>query len=508
MKLRSLRDLDNSEGTVQLHSSFNSSLVLHPAPNPSDPNDPLRWPQWKKGVSFFSVCAFAFLANFAIGGLAPAFYILSLEFNKTQTETSALLLWPILVLGIFNFFWVPLANYIGKRPVFIFACLLLCVCYIWGAVAQTFESLLWSNIIAAFAGSSTEALGAAVVNDLYFVHERANAMSWYMIAISGGNTVGPLICGFVVERLGWRWHKWIAVILVAVNWLLVVFFFPETRYDRSSIAESGASTPIDADEKTIATRERQVSELPKKTFAQELNPWSGTSKDASLLELFIRPWPLIVYPAVVYAFLAYAVTLAWVVAVNILNSFILQAPPYKWSPSINGLINIAGIIGNLIGAFAGGWCVDRYSDWRSKKNGGVFQPESRLHMMWIPTIIVMAGCLTWGYAQAESLSWVALFFSFGMIAFGLTYVPVTTMTYVSDSYLPVNADALMLVNGLKNIVAFGFLYGIVPWVTTAGPVNAFGAQAGIYVAILALAIPLVLFGAKLRHITAHWRIIL
>lgn len=44
--------------------------------------------------------------------------------------------------------------------------------YIWGAKARSFESLLWSNIVAAFAGSSTEALGAAMVNDLYFLHER------------------------------------------------------------------------------------------------------------------------------------------------------------------------------------------------------------------------------------------------------------------------------------------------------------------------------------------------
>lgn len=91
-------------------------------------------------------------------------YILSLEFDKTMTETSHLLLWPILVLGAFNFFWVPLANYFGKRPVFVFASGLLCVCYIWGAVATSFNSLLWSNIVAAFAGSSTEALGAAIVN--------------------------------------------------------------------------------------------------------------------------------------------------------------------------------------------------------------------------------------------------------------------------------------------------------------------------------------------------------
>lgn len=68
------------------------------------------------------------------------------------------------MLGIFNFFWVPVANYVGKRPVFVFANLLLTVAYTWGAAAQTFESLLWSNIVVAFAGSSTEALGAAIVN--------------------------------------------------------------------------------------------------------------------------------------------------------------------------------------------------------------------------------------------------------------------------------------------------------------------------------------------------------
>jgi hypothetical protein len=57
-----------------------------------------------------------------------------------------------------------MANYYGKRPVFIFASGLLCGCYFWGAAAKDFKSLLWSNIVAAFAGSSTEALGAAIVN--------------------------------------------------------------------------------------------------------------------------------------------------------------------------------------------------------------------------------------------------------------------------------------------------------------------------------------------------------
>ncbi|KAL2353778.1 major facilitator superfamily domain-containing protein [Cryomyces antarcticus] len=497
--MHSLKELDQTEGTVQLRSSTNTL-----------PSAPL--------------CTFTFLANYGIGGLSPAFYGLSIEFHKTQSETSALLLWPILVLGLFNFFWVPVANYFGKRPVFVFASLLLCVCYIWGACAQSFESLLWSNIVAAFAGSSTEALGAAIVSDLYFLHERGAKMGIYMNAISGGNTVGPLICGFVVQSIGWRWHKWISVIFTAVNFFVVAFFCPETRYDRDSAQNLTTSSVMSLSsdeeqgvvEKTASQGAKEVPSslasqaitVPKKTWRQEISLWSGTPTDTSLVKLFIRPFPLLVYPAVIFAFLGYAVALAWVVAINILNSFVLQAPPYNWGPSINGLINIPGLLGNIFGAFAGGWLVDGYSDWRAKRNGGVFQPETRLTLLIIPTLLVPAGCLVFGYGVQQTLNWTSLFFGYGMVAVGLTAVPTITMTYVSDCYLPVAPDALLLVNGLKNIVAFGFLYGVVPWITKSGYVNTFGTQAGVFVAIMALAIPLAIFGERIRHKTGQWRIIL
>ncbi|KAF2436447.1 MFS general substrate transporter [Tothia fuscella] len=428
MRFIALKELDKTEGTVQLREG--------------------------------NVCAFTFLTNYAIGGLAPAFPTLSQEFNKTPGETANLLLWPILVLGVFNFFWVPLANYFGKRPVFVIASRILYVSYIWGACAKSFRSLLWSNIIAAFAGSSTEALGAAMVNDLYFLHERGFFMGIYMNSISGGNTIGPLICGFVVESIGWRWHKWMAVIFTAINFLAVLFFVPETRFDRGSeFAASPESLSL-----------RPEDDIPAQKMA--------------------------------------TVILAWVVAINIWNTFVLQAPPYSWKPSINGLINIPGLLGNLAGSFTGGWMVDKYSDWRARKSHGVFQPETRLFMLIIPGFIVPVGCILFGYGVERTLNWTLLFFGYAFVALGLTAVPTIGMAYVSDSYLPVSSDALLLVNGLKNIVAFGFLYGVVPWVTKEGYVNVFGTQAGVFVAILALAIPLAFYGARLRHRTAQWRIVL
>jgi hypothetical protein len=83
------------------------------------------------------------------------------------------------------------------------------------------------------------------------------------------------------------------------------------------------------------------------------------------------------------------------------------------------------------------------------------------------------------------------------------------MAYVSDCALSVNSDTLLLVNGLKNIVAFGFLYGVVPWVEQVGYVNAFGTMVGIFVAFVGLgAVFLIVYGARLRHASAQWRLIL
>ena len=103
---------------------------------------------------------------------------------------------------------------------------------------------------------------------------------------------------------------------------------------------------------------------------------------------------------------------------------------------------------------------------------GIFEPESRLYLVAIPLVITTAGCLVFGYGVQ-------------------------------------NSDVLLLVNGLKNIVAFGFLYGVVPWVEEAGYVNAFGTMAGVFAGIVGIgAVLLVIYGATVRHTSAQWKVIL
>ncbi|KAI9813841.1 MAG: hypothetical protein M1827_003631 [Pycnora praestabilis] len=491
MVYRTLKELDITEGTVRLYESYtednarqhlgHTGILLVPQPS-KDPNDPLNWPTWKKYVAFGNICAFTFFVNYSIGGFSPAFYSISLEFRKPMATVSDLLIWPVLVLGLGNFFWVPVALYLGKRPVFVVALLVLLLSNTWAAVSRSFGSLLGSRIVAAFVGSSTEALGAAIVNDIFFLHERSTKLSFYIICLSWGNSMGPLCCGFTVSALGWRWYAWISTILTGVNFLSVFLFFPETRFDRRLDQQVDPETSIVEESKSLdkapvasaitrgsGSQSSGESLRTRKSYLQELNPWSGIARGHSFLHLFMRPFPLVLYPAVCWAFLSYSIILASVVAINILAPFILQTPPYNFSPAISGLTGIPGIIGNLVGGFMGGYFVDVYSRWRAHRNPhGTFEPESRLPLVILPWLIVPVGLLMFGYGTQDELHWAVMFVGYGFVSVGLTAGPNIGMTYVLDSYYPVAAEALLVVNGLKNVVAFGFLYGIAPWVAASG----------------------------------------
>ena len=73
-----------------------------------------------------------------------------------------------------------------------------------------------------------------------------------------------------------------------------------------------------------------------------------------------------------------------------------------------------------------------------------------------------------GFAYEQKLHWAVIYVGFGFLSVALTGTANIGMTYVMDSCFAIAPECLLLVNGLKNVVAFGFAYGAIPWSESQG----------------------------------------
>jgi hypothetical protein len=180
--------------------------------------------------------------------------------------------------------------------------------------------------------------------------------------------------------------------VAGTNFLAIFFLVPETTYFRKYTVDEDAAAKDPKPEAKSET-EAVAEAKPKKSLLQELKFWPEISPQASYIHLVIRPWPLIIYPAIFFAFLAFSTTLAWVVCYVDTAASVFQAPPYNMNIGVSGLYNVPAIIGILIGSYVGGAFTDLIAEHMARRNNGVFEPESRLIALIIPFFLEPIGLL-------------------------------------------------------------------------------------------------------------------
>ena len=175
-------------------------------------------------------------------------------------------------------------------------------------------------------GGTSEPLSVDTLHDLFFLHERGTHAGVQAIWLSWGSSLAPVICGFLIEKKGWRWYHWLTTIMAGANMILIFFLVPETQY-RRDLHEALDSVGADEEDMDQSPAEMSQSEemkpeaqhknaervvsrsvpLPKRSFAQELKPWSPVQKDVNLLGSFVRPWATWCYPSVVWSVMSFSI---------------------------------------------------------------------------------------------------------------------------------------------------------------------------------------------------------
>lgn len=109
--------------------------------------------------------------------------------------------------------------------------------------------------------SPAATVGLAIINDLFFEHERGQKVGLWVLAIDLGLLFGPLIGGFV-DLAGTAWIQWLTAILLGIVLLAELICLPETLYPRKLMLEEqhgrAATRPITDHEKRPEISQEQV----------------------------------------------------------------------------------------------------------------------------------------------------------------------------------------------------------------------------------------------------------
>ena len=109
---------------------------------------------------------------------------------------------PIAFAGVAPLFWSPISNVYGRRPIFVFVSALGVAAHAAAAAAQTWGGILAARAYVGIGTSAGMGIGAAVVADMYFMHERGRYMGIYVVFVSNGAHLAAIVGGYIALNLG------------------------------------------------------------------------------------------------------------------------------------------------------------------------------------------------------------------------------------------------------------------------------------------------------------------
>lgn len=125
-------------------------------------------------------------------------------------------------------FLSPLSEFYGRRIIYLCAFGMYFVWLIPCAVAQNIQTMLVVRFFDGLAGSAFLSVAGGTVGDMFPKDKLSAPMMVYTASPFVGPEVGPVIGGFINQFANWRWSFWVLVIWAGIQWLLIVFFVPET----------------------------------------------------------------------------------------------------------------------------------------------------------------------------------------------------------------------------------------------------------------------------------------
>ena len=459
--------------------------------------------------------------------LAANTLTLTLYYEVSFTKIALLTGYHLLGVGLAGFLFVPSARVWGKRHLYLLGTVIIMISSIWGgASGHNYKSLLAARVFQGVGLAPFEALVNASVGDLYFVHERGKRMALSNLALFGGAFFTPVIVGKMTNTLGWQWTFYFCAIFSGVLLPLVIFFVPETTFNRdmlpdpsghgmhngrhelkqnanvaSSNVQNSASSSLDDGP---LDSEAHSSRQP---YRPTLAPFNGRHTEESYFKLLLRPFPLFLHPGILWACLIQGTMIGWTVLIGIVLAAIMLGPPLFFNEVETGYMYTGAFIGALLGFILAGLISDSSVKFLTKRNNGIYEPEFRLLLVIPQLIFGCAGLYGFGITANNTFKygWFWPDFFFALEVMGMVLGAVASALYIVDAHRDIAVEAFTCLLVFKNIFSFGLTFSGYDWLVRSGIRRPFIAVASVQVCVCCLTVLMCefLFPPSLPSLSSH-----
>jgi multidrug resistance protein len=467
-----------------LSRSTSSSQIegsLPPQPDLKKYESPFEWSKSRKNVIICLCCVATMITAFTGGSYAPAVHQMSAEWNVGEVAILVGITTFCCGFAVAPMVLAPFSEINGRYPVFVASGVLYEIGQICCAVTRSYSGMVVARFWTGCGSSVFSTMVGGVVSDLYHAEDRNTPMALFSGAALFGTGLGPLVSGFIVQKVYWRWVFWVQVITCGILITTITLFFQETR---GSILLSRKAQTLNQWIETCEEAGYVGFDMPvspgSETFQSQRIRWKVKSDDerVSLSKMIgislYRPFHLLTTEPVVFFFSLW-VSFAWAILYLTFGSIpLVFERSYKFNIQESGAVfsamSVGAVLSTILSIYRDRFlfnyvkrssrALDKQSSFMKKLDFS--SPESRLYFACIESTLLPIGLFWFGWTQFPSIPWIVPTLSIGCSTMGIFSIYLATFNYFADVYHRYASSALAAQSFCRNIMG-----GIFPLVTSA-----------------------------------------
>ncbi|KAI4603084.1 hypothetical protein KJ359_005875 [Pestalotiopsis sp. 9143b] len=452
-----------------------------------DPENPQNWTDLRRAIVTAIICIYTFVVYTSSAIYTTSEAGVMAEFGVNETQAALGLALFVLGYGVGPLLFSPLSELpsIGRNPVYTWTMFLFVIVSIPAAVATNYPGLMVLRFLQGLFGSPCLANGAASLADMYSMMAVPYALIAWVSAAYCGPALGPLLSGFSVPVMGWRWSL-LEVLWASVPVFLAMFLFlPETSTPTLLRQRAQRLRRITGDDRFMSQSEIDQRSLDKRAVVLDalIKPLEITVKDPAIL--FVQVYSAIIY-GIYYSFF---------------EVFPLVYPVYYgMGPGQVGLVFLCILVACLIGVAVYVAYLYFYLNPRIRAHGFPAQ-ESRLRPALLAAFGPTVGLFIFAWTARPDVHWIAP--TVGITVYGATVFVIMQciFVYVPLSY-PRYAASLFAGNDFfRSALAFASILFARPMFANLGVARGTTLLAGLSVIGIVGIWVLYFIGARLRSMS-------